>query len=85
MFGILINKIYNNNFTNSVKLLTTDATVYGVSLFGDGATIMTSPLVNVLGPRVYCQPVVLDIFDCIGHCKEGKKKDAPYIEFFSFL
>ena len=43
---------------------------------------MTSPLVNVLGAGLYCQSVVLDIVNCNGNCKEGKKKDAPYIENF---
>ena len=44
---------------------------------------MTSTLFNVLGAGVYCQDVVLKIVDCTGHCKEGKKKDAPYIANFS--
>ena len=74
--GIILNKIYDNNFAKSVKLLTADATVFGVSLFGDGATIMTSPL-GFLGSGVYFQSVVLNIVDCTGHSKEGKKKDPP--------
>ena len=51
--SILLNKIYNNNFSKSVKRLMTYATVYGVSLFGDGATIMTYLLVIFLGAGVY--------------------------------
>ena len=77
--GILLNKTYDNNFAKGVKLLTTDATVYGVSLFGNGATIMASTLINVLGAGVYCQSIVLGIVYCTRHCKEGKNKDAPYI------
>ena len=77
---LVLNNIYDNKFSKSVKLLTTNATVYGISLFGDGSAIMTSNLVNFWGNRLYFQSVVLDILDCTGHCKEGKKKDAPYIE-----
>ena len=82
IWGLLINRIYDINFANSVKLLTTNATVYGVSLFGDEATIITYPLVNFLGAGVYCQFFVLNIFYWTGHCKEGKKKDAPDIANF---
>ena len=57
--GILLNKIYDNKFAKSVKLLTTNDTVYGVRLFGGKDTIMTSPLVNVLGAGVYL-PICFD-------------------------
>ena len=67
--GILLKKIYDNNFEKSVKMLRTDANVYWVSLFGDGDTIMTSPLVNVLGAGLYCQSVVFDKINCNGNCK----------------
>ena len=81
--SIILNKIYDNNFSKIFKRLTTYATVYGVSLFGDGATIMTYLLVNVLGAGVYRPYVVLDIVNFTGHFKGGKKKDAPYITNFS--
>ena len=82
---ILLNKIYNNNFAKSVKLLKNDVTVYVVSLFGDGATIMTADLVNFLVAGVYCQSVVLNIINCTGHCKEVNKKVPPTLKICSFL
>ena len=43
---------------------------------------MTSPLVNFLGAVLYCQYFMLDIVNCTGHCREGKKRDSPYIANF---
>jgi hypothetical protein len=48
-------------------------------VFGDGATIKTVPLVNVLAACVNNPFALLEIADCTAHLAEGGKKDAKYI------
>jgi Protein of unknown function (DUF 659) len=56
-----------------------EADVYGVSFFGDGATIKKSPMMNILISSVH-QPVgCLRIVDCTGHLQNNGRKDAAYI------
>lgn len=56
-----------------------EADVYGISFFGDGATIKKSPMMNILVSSVH-QPVgCLRIVDCTGHLQNNGKKDAAYI------
>ena len=48
-----------------------EADVYGVSFFGDGATIKKSPMMNILVSSVH-QPVgCLRIVDCTGHLQNN--------------
>ena len=46
---------------------------------GDGATIKTVPLVNVLAAGVNNPFALLDIADCTDHLSNGGKKDAMHI------
>jgi hypothetical protein len=48
-------------------------------LYGDGATIATTRLINALGAGVHNSFAMLDVFDCTGHRAEGGIKDAVYI------
>ena len=52
-----------------------------MSIFFDGATIKSVPLVNVLaaGVGVNSPFALLDIADCTSHMAVGGKKDAKYI------
>ena len=50
-----------------------NANVFGLSLFGDGATIKRIPMINVMCAGVYNTAAVLDVVDTT-----GKKKDAFY-------
>ena len=50
----------------------------GIAFFGDGATIGTIPMINVLGAGVY-NPAILGTIDCTGHIASGGIKDAPFI------
>jgi hypothetical protein len=63
-----------------MKTLLSEARVFGVTVFGDGATILkTVPLVNVLAACVNNPFTLLEIADCTAHLAEGGKKDAKYI------
>jgi hypothetical protein len=60
-------------------LLEKDAAVYGLALYGDGATVKRMPLLNILASGAHLTTAVLEITDCTGHMSAGGKKDATYI------
>ena len=51
-----------------------DGKVFGLAIYGDGATIMTQPMINILASGVHNYSALLDIVDCTGHVSKGKKK-----------
>ena len=55
------------------------APIFGLCLYGDGATIVRSPLINILASSPDNPQCVLDVVDCSSHCSKGKKKDAHFI------
>jgi hypothetical protein len=59
--------------------LLSEARIFGLTVFGDGATIKSVALVNVLAAGVNNPFALLDIADCTGHLAIGGKKDAQYI------
>jgi hypothetical protein len=79
MGGPLLTKLYDINWSKETHTLLKEALIYGISLFGDGATIKTVPMINALGAGVHNSFAMLDVFDCTSHCATGGKKDAPYI------
>ena len=77
--GKYLNALYSTNWTEQMKTLMSEARVFGLTLFGDGATIKTVPLVNVLAAGINDLFALLDIADCTDHLAKGGKKDARYI------
>ena len=53
--------------------------MFGLTIFGDGATILRTPFINILAAGVHNDAGLLDIPDCTGHVAKGFKKDAEYI------
>ena len=76
--GKLLKTLYTINWREGVTLLVADSKLYGVSIFGDGATIKTIPMINALAAGVNNPFCLLDVFDCSEHCSTGGKKDAAY-------
>ena len=60
----LLDASYNNRISKYVVDLTVDSEVYGLSLFGDGATVHGMPLMNILAAGVGEPCAVLSIVDC---------------------
>jgi hypothetical protein len=60
----LLNISYNNRLERYMDALSTDSTVFGLSLFGDGATVHGMPLMNILACRHYEPSALLAIVDC---------------------
>jgi hypothetical protein len=77
--GELLEHLYLANWKRESDTLLLEARCFGISLFGDGATIKTVPMVNALGAGAHNQFAMLDVFDCSEHCSNGGKKDATYI------
>ena len=69
-------QLYKSKMTEN---LLKDAEVYGITFFGDGATVRKSPLINILASSVHCPVGCLRIVDCSGHLESDGRKDAAYI------
>jgi hypothetical protein len=61
------------------SLLCREASTFGLSFIGDGATIKNMPLLNILGLCGNTPPITIAIVDCTDHMQEGGKKDESYI------
>jgi hypothetical protein len=79
MSGPLLDRLYEASWNEQMKTILCEARIFGVSVFGDGATIKSVPLVNVLAAGVNNPFALLDIHDCTAHMASGGKKDAKYI------
>ena len=71
------------NFSNiqgiNKERLLAEASLFGMCLMGDGATIKRMPLFNVLAMSGSSTPMTINIVDCTKHMAAGGKKDASYI------
>jgi len=56
-----------------------DIDIFGVSFYGDGATIKKLPLINILASGTHIPACVIEIVDCSKHLESGGKKDSSYI------
>ncbi len=77
--GRYLDALYVTHWTKQMKTLLSEACIFGVTVFGDGATIKTLPLVNVLAACVNNDFALLEIADCTAHLAKGGKKVAKYI------
>ena len=62
-----------------MSLLLSKARIFGITVFGDGATIKNVALMNVLAAGVNNPFALLDITNCTHHLARWGKKDARYI------
>ncbi len=62
-----------------MHILLLEAQIFDLTVFGDGATIKTIPLVNVFAAGVNKPFAFLDIADCSDHLSNGWKKNAKHI------
>ena len=77
--GVLLTANYNHVLESSISDLKKGAEIFGLTFYGDGATIQRNPKINLLCSGVHNPCAVLDIADCSGHMSRGGKKDAAYI------
>ena len=77
--GELLDLNYIQNLKRMKELLIKDIDIYGLTFFGDGATVKRMPLINILASGVHNSVAVLEIVNTTGQCEEGGKKDARFI------
>ncbi len=77
--GKYLDALYVTHWKEQMKTLLFEACIFGITIFGGGATIKTLPLVNVLAACVNNDFALLEIADCTAHLAKGGKKDANYI------
>ena len=76
--GDLLKLQYETQQKKTDAKLLSEAQVYGISFFGDGATVRKMPLFNILAS---CgdYTTTLEIYDCSKHMAVGGIKDAVFI------
>ena len=77
--GELLDLNYSIYIKSTCEALQKEADVYGLTFFGDAATVKKSPLINILASSVHLPVGCLRIADCSGHLEEDGRKDASYI------
>ncbi len=77
--GELLDLNYEQYLKRNMKMLKKDVDDFGLTYFGDGATVKKMPLINILASGVYKPVAVLEIVDCSSQASSGNKKDAKYI------
>ncbi len=77
--GNLLDAHFASYQKNGMESLLADVDTYGVAIFGDGATIVRTPMMNILASSPNNPSCVLDVIDCSKHMLHGGKKDAWFI------
>ena len=75
----MLDLAYKAQLGRDLEKLLIDSEIYGLSFFGDGATIHKCPLVNVFASAFNCPAVLIEIIDCTARLLEGEKKDGAFI------
>jgi hypothetical protein len=79
MSGPLLDGLYESNYDEMMRTLLIDSRIFGISIFGDGATITNTPLINILAASPNNPSALLEIVDCTSQMAIGGKKDATYL------
>jgi len=79
MSGPLLESQYQTITDQNKQRLKVEASLFGLSFMGDGATVKRMPLVNMMAVGVHCPPATIEIADCSGYMITGGKKDAEFI------
>ncbi len=72
--GNLLDAHFASYQKNGMESLLADVDTYGVAIFGDGATIVRTPMMNILASSPNNPSCVLDVIDCSKHMLHGGKR-----------
>ena len=81
--GNLFELSYNAKIKSYITKLQKDAEVFGLAMFGDGATVKQMPLLNIMCSGFDEQCAVLDVVDCTEHMATGGRKMRAALPFSS--
>ncbi len=70
----MLDNIYQSTYDEQMRLLLKESKVFGIALFGNGATVQKIPLMNVLGSSPNNPIALLDIVDCTSKMEKGGKE-----------
>jgi hypothetical protein len=76
MSGDLLDANYVAYQRDQMAMLLMNVDVFGIGIFGDGATIVKVPMMNILACSAGNPSCVLDVVDCTDCFAKGNKKDA---------
>jgi hypothetical protein len=79
MAGPLLDNIYQSTYDEQMRSPLKESKVFGIALFGNGATIQKVPMMIFGGSSPNNPFALLDIVDCASEMAKGGKKDAKYI------
>ncbi len=79
MAGPLLDNIYQSTYDEQMRFLLKESKVFGIELFGNGATIHKVPMMIFLGSSQNNPFALIDIVDCTSEMAMGEKRDAKYI------
>jgi hypothetical protein len=79
MSGPLLDVLCNTNKEEMIKNILLESKIFGVTVFGDGATITNVPLINILAVSPNNSFALLEVVDCTDQMAQGGKKDAKYL------
>jgi hypothetical protein len=73
MAGPLLDYIYQSTYDEQMRSLLKESKVFGIALFGDGATIQKIPMMIFLESSPNNPFALLDIVDCTSEMEKGGK------------
>jgi hypothetical protein len=79
MTGNLLDGLYQSAYSKQIEALLKQSKIFGVTLFGDGATNKKVPLMNLLASSPNNSFALLEIVDCSSEMAYGGNKNAKYI------
>lgn len=80
--GEMLKHIYDERYKDNLKSLCREAEIFGLVIYGDGATIAKTPYFNVLASGVHLPSACLEIHDCSPQMASGGRKSGEYIAGF---
>ena len=72
--GPLLDAHFASNQKHGLEALLSDVDTYGLGIFGDGATIVRTPMMNILASSPNNPCCVLDVVECSNQIAEGSKR-----------
>jgi hypothetical protein len=79
MSGTLLDGLYISNNDEMMRTLLLESRIFGVTIYGDSATISNTPLMNILVASPNNPSALLEIVHCTSQMAIGGEKDATYL------
>ena len=79
MSWTLLDGLYVSSYDEMMRTLLLESRIFGVTIYWDGATITTTPLINILVASPNNPSMLLEIVDCTSQMAIRGKKDATYL------